>query len=143
MSSRDTIRQTLNTVQDALRAQLDKRGQVEARREEITALGLKLGIFERSKVTGSIRGAAFARLYPSVLPGLFDDTYPELKTDRQVLELLDQIARADEVVMNGEPCQVLANRETTRQARIRERLELRQAETRAALEEVMGGANAR
>ncbi len=133
---RDSIRQTLNAVQDALRGQLDKRGQVEARRAEIESLGLKLGIYERNTApysTRGVKGTNFSRLYPAVLPGLFDDTYPELKTDRQVLELLEQIAQADEVVTSGKARQVLANREVNRQAKIRERHELRQAEALAAV----------
>lgn len=131
---RDGIRQTLNAVQNALRAQLEKRGQVEARRTEVEGLGLKLGIYEHSKTFGrGVKGTNFARLWPSSLPGLFDDTYPELKTDRHVLELLDHIARADEVVTTGEPRQVLANREVNRQAAIREREARVQAEMRAAI----------
>lgn len=131
---RDSIRHTLDAVQGALRAQLEKRGQVEARRQEITTLGLKLGIFERSRVTGSIRGAAFARLYPSVLPGLFDDSCPEVKSDRRVLELLEQLADVDEVVRQREPRQVLAHREATRQAQLREQEKQLQAEYQAMTE---------
>lgn len=136
---RDNIRQVLNTVQNVLRAHLEKRGQVEARRTEIEDLGLKLDIYERSTVFyggRGVKGPNFARLWPSTLPGLFDDAYPELKTDKQVLELLEQIAQADEVVKAGEPRQVLAHREVTRRAKIRESTERSQAEARAALEQV-------
>jgi hypothetical protein len=136
---RDSIRHTLGVVQEALRGQLEKRGQVEARRSEIESLGLKLGIYQRSTDPYSTRGAIgtnFSRLYPSVLPGVFEDTYPELKTDRQVLELLEQIAQADEVVTTGETRQVLAHRETTRQAQVRESTARAQAEARAVLEQV-------
>lgn len=117
---RDAIRHTLDTVEEALRVQLEKRGQVEARRQEITTLGLKLGIFQRSKITGSIRGASFARLYPSVLPGVFDDSYPELRSDRHALGLLEQLADVDEVVRQRELRQVLAQREATRRAQLQE-----------------------
>ncbi len=133
---RDTIRQTLNAVQNALTTQLDKRGQVEERWAEITKLGLKLGIYQPNTQpysTRGVRGADFSRLYPSVLSGLFDDAYPELRTDRQVLELLERIAQADEVVTTGEPRQVLANHEVNRQAEVRARLELRRAEALAAV----------
>lgn len=136
---RDSIRQTLGVVQEALRGQLEKRGQVEARRGEIENLGLKLGIYERSTASygaRGVKGTNFARLWPSVLPGLFDDAYPELKTDRQVLELLEQITRLDEVVTTGETRQVLAHREVTRRAKIRETTERAQTEARAALEQV-------
>ena len=131
---RDSIRQTLDTVEQVLRAQLEKRAQVEARRTEIESLGLKLGIYERSAVFGrATKGTAFSRLYPSVLPGLFDDTYPELRTDRQVLNLLEQIAQVDEVVTTKEQRQTLANREVNRQAEIRQRLERQRAEALAAV----------
>lgn len=136
---RDSIRHTLGVVQEALRGQLDKRGQVEARRAEIESLGLKLGIYERSTAFyggRGVRGTNFARLWPSTLPGLFDDAYPELKTDKQVLELLEQIAQADEVVKARETRQVSPHREVTRRATFRESTERAQAEARAALEQV-------
>jgi ABC-type transporter Mla subunit MlaD len=133
---RDRIRQTLNTVQNVLRGQLEKRGQVEARRAEIESLGLKLGIYQRSTQLYSrypVKGPNFSRLYPAALPGLFDDAYPKLKKDEQVLELLDQIARADEVVTSGDTRQVLAHREVNRVVAIHERATRLQAEALAAV----------
>jgi ABC-type transporter Mla subunit MlaD len=131
---RDSVRHTLDTVEEALRAQLDKRAQVEARRQEITTLGLQLGIFERSKITGSIRGASFARLYPSVLPGVFDDAYPEVRSDRHVLTLLEQLADVDEVVKHREPRQVLAQREANRQIEVKQHSERLRLEAHAMIE---------
>ncbi len=138
---RDSIRHTLDTVEAALRAQLEKRGQVEARRDEITALGLKLGIFEPNPMPYSNRGAkgtSFSRLWPSALPGVFDDSHPELKSDRRILDLLDEIGRLDETVQAKEPRQVLAQREAKRQAQLREQNQQRQAEARAQLEAQQG-----
>ena len=138
---RDSIRHTLDTVEEALRAQLEKRSQVEARRQEITALGLQLGIFQRSKQPFSrhpVVGTNFSRLYPASLPDLFDETFPELRADRQVLELLDQISRVDETVQAKETRQILAHREATRLAQLREQGERVRLEALAQLEGQQG-----
>lgn len=130
---RDSVRHTLGTVQEALRGQLEKRGQVEARRAEIESLGLKLGIYQRNMVpysTRRVQGTGFSRLYPAVLPGLFDETFPGLRSDQQVLELLEQIVQVDEVVTTGETRQVLAHREAHRIAAIHERNAQLQAEAK-------------
>ncbi len=53
-----------------------------------------------------------------------------------MLELLQQITQDDAVVTSGDTRQVLAHREATRRANLRESTERAQAEARAALEQV-------
>ena len=132
------VRESLNTVQHTLSAELKKRADIENARKEMEQLGLKLGIYQRSTSPYSrhpIVGTSFAPLYPSALPGLFDADYPELRTDKMTLSLLHQIADQDEVVTTGELRLTLAHREATRQAQLKEKEEAARARYLAAAEQ--------
>lgn len=91
---RKGTRQLLGDVLTALKGLSDVEAAIQAERRSIEKLGVTLGVYKRDPVFGDVKGPNFPRLALSKTHSLFEEVFPELATDRRVLDLLEQIAQS-------------------------------------------------